>query len=441
MEEEPVFTQADPASQSQGQDQDQEQDVENTGKKTKSKFPCLICGKACARGAIQCNICGLWCHNACTKLSKEALKGLEVQAKEVGQAYWACTPCRSFNNKWNAQMREINRRQEDTDKRVDENSKNIDDVRKMAEATRKELREHAKHTENMKETLEMAMEEELREREARRLNLVLHGVPEVDPSIKNTRDRMDRDMEECEHIFSVMRARTKIQQMRFCRRIGEKGQDPRPIVLGVYTEEEKRHLLEKSRELRNTRYENVTVVPDLTKNQRKGEQKLREDANRRNENLTQEDRDRNLKWIVVGRRGEKRIIKGTERESQGGREERNSNWTEQDRGRERFTAGGPPPGLTGRTGPGPTQQPNWPPLTQSNMVRVDSAGPNGNRTEVPLNRTEVSLNRGPGRIEDRTNQQDSFGMRRGGHGAVGTGYGRGAWNGGGGSWGGGGQWG
>ena len=418
MEEEPVFTQADPASQSQGNEQEQEQDTDNTSKKSKSKFPCLICGKACARGAIQCNICGLWCHNACTKLSKEALKGLEVQHKEVGQAYWACTPCRSFNNKWNAQMRDINRRQDDTDKRVDEITKNIEDVRRLAETTRKELRDHARHTENMRESLEMAMEEELREREARRLNLVLHGVQEVDPNIKNTRERMDRDMEECEHIFTAMRARTRIQQMRFCRRIGERGQDPRPIVLGVYNEEEKRHLLEKSRELRNTRYENVTVVPDLTKNQRKGEQKLREDANRRNENLTQEDRDKNLKWIVVGRRGEKRLIKGMERETQGSREERTGSWIEPDRGR--LAVGGP--GLTNRTGPGPSQLSDWLTPTQTESMRVNAVVPNN-----------TQLNRGPVRPEDRTYQQD--GSWRGGHG---SGFGRGSWNGGGGSWGGGG---
>ena len=415
MEEEPVFSQTEQSSQSQSHEQEQEQDIENTAKKTngKVKFPCLICGKSCARGAIQCNICALWCHNACTKLSKEALKGLEVQHKEVGQAYWACTPCRSFNNKWNAQMRDVNKRQEETEKKVDENTKNIDDVRKMAEATRRELREHARQTENMKETLEMAMDEELREREARRLNLVIHGVQEVDPGIKNTRDRMDRDMEQCESIFITMRARTRIQQLRFCRRIGERGQDPRPVVIGVYTEEEKRHILEKSRELRYSKYENVTVVPDLTKNQRKGEQKMRDEASRRNENLTQEDIDKNLKWIVVGRRGEKRIIKGTEREAQGGRDERRLNWTEP-----AIVRGG----LTNRTGPenrtGPVQQPEWPTITPA-----------------------VEQNRGPTRsVQDRTNQQDTN-TRRDGYGGGGAGYGgggtgSGSWTRGGGQWGG-----
>ena len=91
----------------------------------------------------------------------------------------------------------------------------------------------------------------------------------------------------------------------------------RPLVFGVHTKDEKRHILEKSRELLYTQYENVTVVPDMTKSQRKGEQQPR-----RNTQLTEEDRNKNLKWLVVGKRGEKRLIKGVERDDQAGRQER-----------------------------------------------------------------------------------------------------------------------
>ena len=49
------------------------------------KDPCIFCGKNCTKGTIQCTICALWAHMAFTGLSKEALKGLEVQTKEVGR--------------------------------------------------------------------------------------------------------------------------------------------------------------------------------------------------------------------------------------------------------------------------------------------------------------------------------------------------------------------
>ena len=60
----------------------------------------------------------------------------------------------------------------------------------------------------------------------------------------------------------------------------------------------------------------------MTKSQRKGEQQLRDEAARRNTQLTEEDRNKNLKWLVVGKRGEKRLIKGVERDDQVGRQER-----------------------------------------------------------------------------------------------------------------------
>jgi hypothetical protein len=62
--------------------------------------------------------------------------------------------------------------------------------------------------------------------------------------------------------------------------------------------------------------ENISVGPDLTKMQRRAEEKLAREAENRNEQLTTEDREKNMKWMVVGRRGEKRLIKAVERDQQ-----------------------------------------------------------------------------------------------------------------------------
>ena len=158
-------------------------------------------------------------------------------------------------------------------------------------------------------------------------------MPEPGPEASNPRDRMEVDKGECERIFGGIRVRTRRHQIRFCRRVGERGNDPRPLVIGLYSEEERRHILERSRELKNSMFACVTIVPDMTKSQRKGELRLREEAERRNhEDLSEEDREKNLKWIVVGSRGEKRLIKGTEREEQnyrgrGGNPDRNQRAT------------------------------------------------------------------------------------------------------------------
>ena len=147
-----------------------------------------------------------------------------------------------------------------------------------------------------------------------------------------------------------MGSRIRAKDLRFCRRIGERGDNPRPIVFGVDWESDRKHLLEKAKELRLTKYDNITIVPDLTKAQRRDEQDLREEADERNKQLTEEDRNRNLKWIVVGRRGEKRLIKGTEREYQPGREERaGMSYTQRPSIGNWLPRTGPPPNLGARS--------------------------------------------------------------------------------------------
>ena len=65
------------------QDMDQDENEEQTqsqgqGAKTKRKIthPCVYCNKSAASGSIQCTICGLWCQNNCSGMSKEVLKNL-----------------------------------------------------------------------------------------------------------------------------------------------------------------------------------------------------------------------------------------------------------------------------------------------------------------------------------------------------------------------------
>ena len=146
-----------------------------------------------------------------------------AKAKEVGKAYWACRGCMNFNTKWNNQMKEVSRRQDETEAKVASNSDKIEEVRMVTEKLRRELREQVKKTEGIHERMESALDEELREREARRLSLGIHGLPEPEEYIKDPKERMEKDKLECEKLFVTMKARTRYQGVRFCHRIGEKG--------------------------------------------------------------------------------------------------------------------------------------------------------------------------------------------------------------------------
>ena len=142
----------------------------------------------------------------------------------------------NFSNKWNKQMREVTRKQEETDAKVANNSDKIEELRRITEEQYQELRrdlnEQAKRTEGIQERVEKALDDELRERESRKLNLVVHGLPEPHENIKDPKSRMEQDKMECEKLFIAMKARTRNQAVRFCRRIGARGGDPRPLVFG-----------------------------------------------------------------------------------------------------------------------------------------------------------------------------------------------------------------
>ena len=104
-----------------------------------------------------------------------------------------------------------------------------------------------------KETRDDRMLEEMQEREVRRLNLIMHGVEEPPDTVKVNRDRQELDRIKCDEIFRTMRARTKKEDLKFCRRLGEKGDRPRPMVIGLENEEEKRHVLFRAKNLVGTR--------------------------------------------------------------------------------------------------------------------------------------------------------------------------------------------
>ena len=130
------------------------------------------------------------------------------------------------------------------------------------------------------------------------------------------------DTEECRKIFNVLDMEKEGEEdISFCRRIGEKGgAEPRPLVVVLRTEEAKRKLLGRAKNLRDAIFQEVGIVPDLTVAQRREEHQLSDEAERRNEEeLTQEDISKNLKWLVVGQRGAKKLIKAVPREHQGRR--------------------------------------------------------------------------------------------------------------------------
>lgn len=292
------------------------------GKAVKKKAPavsadnCLACGKKCTarQSSVYCTLCAIWCHKECAAISDAVFKSLQIQMKETGMAWWACRSCLSFSQKINAQFKSMSQRMDGMEDKISRNSEDISKTKREVSNLDREVQRIDEKTDRLQAQIESKIFEEMREREQRRLNLVLHGVKEPSDNVEGNWKRAEEDKDTCVRIFRTVRIRTEKSDIRFCRRVGQKSREPRPMVIGLYTEEERRHILGKAKDLQNSEYSEVNIVPDLTRKQRMEETTMRDEVDQRNKELTKEDREKNLKWLVVGRKGERRIIKGQERE-------------------------------------------------------------------------------------------------------------------------------
>ena len=123
---------------------------------------------------------------------------------------------------------------------------------------------------------------------------IMHRVREPDQVFRTAEERRGQDMEECKKVFTAIGLELN-DDISFCRRIGEVGDEPRPLVLILRTEEIKRKVLDRAKYLRDSTFQEVGIVPDLTAKQRREEQSMAEEVERKNEEeLTEEDRTKNL---------------------------------------------------------------------------------------------------------------------------------------------------
>ena len=88
------------------------------------------------------------------------------------------------------------------------------------------------------------------------------------------------------------------------------------MIVGLFREYQKEDILDGARELRNTPLADVGIMPDLTQEQRRDEGELIQEAVRRNEEMSEEDKAKNWFWRAVGRRGEKRLVRELAKEGE-----------------------------------------------------------------------------------------------------------------------------
>lgn len=290
-----------------------------SAKERKKDYPCLKCEKHVKKNdfAIQCNMCELWIHKQCAKMEDVLFEHLVKQEKLYGYVSWACTSCSSFSAKLSAGLKKVDERLTKVEATVDTHTGELIEVKASVEdalakvdgviADRATLK-----GEVQSETADLLFGE-IKERENRRNNVIVHGLKEPDGKIKDAELRIKADLKVISDLFAQLSLDLKPEEhVKFARRLGERptGDGSRPLLMGCITPEVRERILSNSRKLAEKKeWENVTVVADLTKRQREEENALRNEAVRLNTERTDEEA-KNWEWKVVGRRGSRRLIKG-----------------------------------------------------------------------------------------------------------------------------------
>jgi hypothetical protein len=286
----------------------------------KKDYPCLKCDKHVKKNdsAVLCNMCEMWIHKDCAKLNDALFDHLVKQQKHVGSIYWSCVSCTSFSAKFHASLGRIDNRVKAVETTVEKQSTDIaalqDKVKDMGEKLDNSKETDGKMRAEVQENAEIAVFSEMRDRENRRNNIVVHGLTEPDAKIKDKTNRIAKDMEKIQDLFSKLEVTIEADDVvKYARRLGERpvgDAGPRPLLIGFKSLDSKQTILDNTRKLSEKEdvWSNVSVISDLTKRQREEEKKMRQEADRLNAERSKED-EKNWLWKVVGRRGERRLVK------------------------------------------------------------------------------------------------------------------------------------
>ena len=287
----------------------------------KKDYPCLRCKKhvKITDKAIKCNVCELWLHQKCPgsdelEVTQELFDALDAQKTLTGDAYWRCASCRSFAAKLDARVNALGKQLDDVEKRVGTHDSEIE---KLKEEVAK-LKEDAKAAsvkakpDAVKEAVTVAVFKELRERDAKRFNVLVQGLPEASRTVKDGKARKDADLARLQDMVNVLELELDVsQKVRSASRLGKKGEAARPLLVSFRDPGDQESVLDNAPKLNRAAdalWKGVRLLQDLTKIQRQEDKHMRQECDELAMKLNDED-SKNFMFRVVGPRGARRIAK------------------------------------------------------------------------------------------------------------------------------------
>ena len=304
------------------------------------KNPCIVCAKNVTSNSIACSVCDRWIHAGCSDLGKDVLKYFEAQQQQHGTHNWCCVGCNKAYATLKKEMRMMDKKSKEMEAAIKTNTDTlkvvVDDVKEIKKTAKQDRENAKKDKEDMIQQATSRISEELTEREARKGNVVIYGLPEPPPTITAGGVRMEADKEAVSDLFNALKMTAEEEDIKFVVRIGKQsdqaGANPRPLKINFRNLKIREQLFNRARKLPSTSFNNISIVPDLTDQQRREDKEMYARAERKNAEMNDEEAE-NFVYRCIGRKGQRTIAKmrrRTEDRRQDARRHVNRDETRQD---------------------------------------------------------------------------------------------------------------
>ena len=144
--------------------------------------------------AIQCQLCDLWIHQKCAEMSDVLFKELVFQIENGGGAFWSCKSCRAATAKLNKKITEIYKKVEELETETKDNRIEIQTVKADLADTNRRIDKLSENSRDKEAASHDAVFRELKDREERKNNLLIHNLEEPGPEVRLGKERKEIDI-------------------------------------------------------------------------------------------------------------------------------------------------------------------------------------------------------------------------------------------------------
>ena len=276
---------------------------------------CGGCSKPVGTGSVQCSICDLWYHLACGNINEDLFKLITATHASTGGHCWACKSCQSATQSLNKKVVLMEKKILQIEKTISEQADSIAANEEKMDTLSNKVEEiqEACDPAATSEKIEASLFSELNERESKKRNIIVYKAEES--TDRDGDQRKSHDVAIVTEIGKTIGVDiNNVRDIAFTARLGQKKDGlERPLLVGLKREQKKVEILDKARKLAKSRFEHVSLAPDLTKRQREEEKNMKEKMDKLNADRTVED-SKNFIWRMVGQRGYMKLIKSKPRE-------------------------------------------------------------------------------------------------------------------------------